>query len=58
MTDKVPVLTLVAQWIADHLPRKIVYFCGMRMLANAAGVIGDDPTEMPILEVMGLWSDK
>ena len=58
MTTKVPITTLIAQWIADHLPRKVVYLCGLRLMAHAAEIIGDDPSYVLMGDALGMWEDK
>jgi hypothetical protein len=58
MTTKVPITTLIAQWIADHLPRKVVYFCGLRLMIHAAEIISDDPSYVLMGDALRMWETK
>lgn len=55
MTDKVSLKTRIAQWIADHLPQEIVYFCGLRLMAYMSVIIGDDPSNASMGDVLASW---
>ena len=58
MNNKISFMTKISQWIADHLPRKVVYLCGLRLMAHAAEIIGDDPSYVLMGDALGMWEDK
>ena len=51
--------TRLARWIADRLPKEIVYFAVIRAWANATtGIYGYDvAASMPVDTILGRWEN-
>lgn len=49
----------LAQWLAWHMPREVVYWCGVRMAAYASQGkwSGEECTGVTVMEMIERWDD-